>query len=245
MKSLGNIKQNTIDDLFLSSPGEDLVPKLMLQLSRVKGFTDLFGPYKINTAKEKSTDQQRWADYQRGDWSIRQLPAINVFESGAEQKTSDNAWLQGQLTIHVYWPPSFRRSDLARVPAAFKGVVENFFASKFTSDMLDELYYIERDCKVYGLNELGKELTWTTNVEGMVETDMVPVTMIDVRYRIDLRAWYRALEYMGRTQENPFEKTLENLTGLDGFDPNGILGVRPQDGEVEVRIEDSFDVQNP
>jgi len=241
--SLGNIKQKTIDDIFLSSPGEDLVPKLLLQLSRVPQFVKLFGAYKVDAEGNKNSDQMRWADYQRGDWSMRQLPAINVFESQAENKTSDNAWLTGTISIHVYWPPNFRRSDLSRVPAAFKGVLENFFASQSTYDMLDELYWIQRDMKVYGLNELGKELTWTTNVEGIVESEMVPVTMVDVRYRIDLRAWYRALEFMDRTKAQPFDETLKDLVGMDA----GIKGVTQDDGTttVDVTVGSKMDVTNP
>ena len=49
------IKQKTIDDLFLTGPAEELVPKLMLQLSQVKGFKDLFGPYKSDADGNKNT----------------------------------------------------------------------------------------------------------------------------------------------------------------------------------------------
>lgn len=237
-----HIKQQTIDDLFLTGPGEDLVPKLLLQMSRVPAFVKLFGPYKIDTDNNKNTDQQRWSDYQRMDWSLRQLPAISIFESQSEQKSSDNAWLTGNIMMNVYWPANFRRSDLARVPAAFKSVVENFFASKYATDMLDELYYIQRDMKVYGLNEFGKELTWTTNTEGIVEQQMVPVTMVDIRYRIDLRSWYRALEFMGRTKDNPFEITLLDLTQISA-DINGISDNETL--EVDLTVETNMDVINP
>jgi len=225
------VKKETLAP-FLSTPGDDLVAKTLMQLAAVPQFVKLFGPY------VKDKQDQRWADYQRMDWSIRMLPCIAVFESQSEQKTSDSAWLVGNVTMHVYWPPSQRRSDLARVPAIFKGILENFFGSQFVTDMLDELYYIERPSKVFGLNEYGKEMTWTTNVEGIVESEMVPVTMVDVRYRIDLRAWKRALEYFGRTKENPFEKTLDDLTHISGeYDSSG--------NPIEVKVLQDLTVTNP
>jgi hypothetical protein len=231
------IKQATIDGLFLSSPGEDIVPKTLLQLSSIPGFVALFGPYISDSSGNKTSNQQRWADYQRMDWSVRQLPAINVFEASSENKDSDQAFLRGTVQIQVFWPPNMRREDLARVPAAFKGVLENFFSSDYVGNMLDELYYIQRPMKVYGLNEYGKTLTWSPNVEGIVEDELVPVTILDVQYRIDLRSWYRALEFMRRTKGQPFEVTLEPLVEIlgeyDGLD---------QDEVSQIVVADDFTV---
>jgi hypothetical protein len=227
------IKQATIDDNFLTGPGEDLVAKLMAQLALV--FAPIFGPY-----KGPDSDQQRWADYQRFDWTIRQLPAINVFESGAESKDSDNAFLNGSIQIQTFWAPNMRRSDARRVEAAFKGAMENFFASQYASDMLDELYFIQRPSKVYGLNELGKQLTWTPNAETVVESQAVPVTMLEVRYRIDLRAWYRALEFMGRTKEDPFEAPLAALANIVG----SYIGTHDNE-TADVQVPVNITVSNP
>lgn len=243
MSSFGvKVKDTGIEDKLLSGPGQFLVGKLLLQMSRVKGFSDLFGPYKPrDDGNAKGTDQQRWADYARFDWSIRQLPAICVFESGAESKQSENAYLSGSIQVQVFWPPNMRRSDLSRVPVAFKSALENFFASKYISDMLDELYYIERDCKVPGLNELGKNLTWTPNVEGIVDSEAVPVTIFDISYRIDLRAWYRWLEFDDRTKEEPFERTLSDLAEIFG----SYTGVVIEDGEdAKIQIPIEIDVEN-
>lgn len=250
------IRQADIDKNFLTGPGEDLVAKLLLQLSRAEGvdangtiiypFTLLFGPYKKNSKLEKDSDQQRWADYQRQDWTIRMLPAINIFESQTENKTSDQAWLTGTVQIQVFWPPSFRRSDLSRVPAAFKGAIQNFFNSKYAADMLDELYFNDRDSKVYGLNQLGAQINWSPNVEGVLDSEAVPVTILDVSYRIDLRAWNRAMEYMGREKEDPFKDLLSELTSIAGLSPNGYLGVVDPNAEiVEVVVEQNITVSNP
>jgi len=236
------INKKTIDQLFLSTVGEDLVPKLMMQMSKIKGFTDLFGPYKSDDTGLKNSDQQRWADYNRMDWSMRQLPAINVFESQVESKQSDNAYLTGNISIQVYWPASFRRSDLTRIPVAFRGALLAFFTSIYATDMLDELYFIQRPAKVFGLNEIGKSASWSPNVEGVIDSEMVPVTILEVPYRIDLRAWYRALEYMGRTKEIPFAQTLDPLAMTDFL----FQGVDNTDATpVWVEIESRILLNNP
>lgn len=210
------ITQKSLDASFLTGPGEDLVPKLLLQLSSVPQMKELFGPYIADTTGNKTSDQQRWADYNRMDWSIRQLPAINVFEAATENRDSDQAFLRGTVQIQVYWPPNFRRGDLARVPAAFRGILNNFFSSHYTRLMFDEIYWHQRPMKVNGLNELGKMLTWSPNVEGLVEAEMVPVTILDVQYRIDLRSWYRALEFQTRTKKDPFvAEQIGPLTEID------------------------------
>lgn len=237
------IHQGTIDTALLSVPGEDLVAKTLLQLSSVPGFVTIFGPYAPQKAGQNTQPQsQRWADYNRQDWSIRQLPAINVYESETENKDSDQAFLNGTVNIQVYWPPNLRRSDIARVGMAFRGSILNFFASKYVRDMLDELYYIQRPMKVYALNEYGKKLDWSPNIEGYIESTMVPVTLVSVRYRIDLRAWYRALNFMNRTKDQPFLETLADLTTINGeYD-----GVKDASGNPpQVIVPDEITVTNP
>lgn len=239
------LKQSDIDAAFLTGPGEDIVSKLLLQMGSLKGFVTMFGPYKAPKGLP-GDEQQRWADYQRFDWSIPQLPAINIFEAQSEQKQSANAYLTGVVSIQVIWPPNFRRPDTRRVEAAFKGALENFFESRFVNDMLDELYWIQRPAKVYGLNKLGNELTWTPCADVILETQAAPVTLLDVNYRIDLRAWYRALTFQNRTKDDPFEQTLVDLAAI-GLD-NGtsvIQGTKNDGQEVDIEIPDQFTVSNP
>lgn len=234
-----NIKQSTITGDLLTGPGDDLVLKTIATMAAIPGFTAIFGPWTAPTGKP-SDDSQRWADYQRADWSLRQLPAINVFEAQNEDKTSDEAWLNGTVSFQVFWPAAFRRSDMRRVEVEFKAAIDNFFSSQYAAQMLDELYYIQRPNKVYGLNEYGKTKTWTPNTQGVVEDELVPVTIIDVRYRIDLRAWYRALEFMSRTKDDPFDVTLGPLTEIygqyDGVDDNG---------NTQVVVDDNIPVSSP
>lgn len=241
------IKQADIDKAFGIGPSEFLVAKTLDQLGSIKAFTDLFGPYTAPTGSP-SDDQQRWADYQRFDWTIRQLPAINVFESATpESKDSDQAFLRGNISFQIFWPANFKRSDSRRVEVAFKGALQNFFSSKYVRDMLDELYYIQRPMKVHGLNEYGKTMTWTPNTNAIVENEIVPVTIIDANYRIDLRSWYRALEFMDRTKDNPFEATLDNLGGIGGATTGVDSGYDGKNdaGDTEINVPVKIDVTNP
>jgi len=228
------MKQVNIDNSFLAGPGEDLVSKTLMQLAKIKGFTDLFGKY------TPGSDDQRWADYQRFDWSTRVLPAISIFEAQDENKESDNAFLNGTISIQTYWPPNFRRSDSRRVEVAYKGALQNFFASKYVENMLDELYFIQRPEKVDGLNEYGKTMSWSPNVEGLIGDELIPVTILNVQYRIDLRAWYRALEFQDRTKDNPFEKSLAPLEVI-----GGIYQGRDEPGTIHIEVPDEIKVTNP
>ena len=230
------IKQKDLDDNFLTGPGEDLALKTLYQLLKIPNFTKLFGSF------SDVVTQQRIADYPRFDWSLRQLPALNLFEAGDEAKDSDNAFLNGTITLQVFWPPNMRRPDFRRVEVAFKGVIENFFASDYVRTMMDELYFIERPEKVYGLNEYGKKMNWSPNTEGIIESEAVPVTNLTISYRIDLRAWYRALEYMNRTKAQPFLATLDDLVGLGNDLDSGYYGV--YNNEVEIFIPENIDVTN-
>lgn len=248
------IQESDITKAFLTGPGQYLVKQTLLQLSGVelangtKPFCTVFGPYAVKATKgAKGSDapidqQQRWADYPRMDWSIRQLPAISIFEEAPEDKSSDNAWLNGSISMQIVWPPSFRRSDLSRVPAAFKGAIQNFFASQYVADMLDEHASIERPMKVPGLNEFGKVMSWQPNVEGIVEGQMVPVTILSIKYRIDLRSWYRFLEFDARTKGDPFERTLSDLVEIFG-EYDGVLN--NDASQIKNVLTDQITVSSP
>lgn len=192
------INPEVIAKLFVEGPGQFLVRKLMKAMSDCPPFKTLFGPY-------KDCDQnQRWADYQRFDWSVRALPAINVFEAESEDKDSSHGYLTGTLSFQVFWPASMRRSDLTRVPSGFKGALQNFLESEYVTKLLDPLPWDEREDKVPGLNELGKAITWQPNAAGLVEEEEVPVTIVNIRYRILLSSWYAYLENQGRSKAEPF-----------------------------------------
>jgi len=216
------IRQEDVSKDFLTGPGEVLVPALIAAMAKVMPFSDLFGPF--TTVKDPNS---RWASYPRFDWSLRQLPVINVYEKEPEEKTSSNAWLNGSIGMQVFWPASFRRSDLSRIPRTFSAGLLNFLES----DAAFALF-----AAVPELNELGKMVTWTPNVEGLVESELVPVTLCDVKYRVDLRAWYRFLETDSRTKQNPFVRDLADLQVVGGeFD--GVTDPAGQDTQAIVTEE--------
>jgi hypothetical protein len=230
------IDRKDFDALFLEGPSQFLVPRMLAQLSKVSQLTGLFGPY-----KGIGSSEQRWADYQKFDWSIRQLPAIQLFESDTETKEAENGFMNGSVRLMVLWPASFRRSDLSRIPKAFHSAMINFFGSDLAFQLLDSKANTDRTVVVPGLNEIGKEISEAKNVEGVVESELVPVTMIDIRFRIDLRQFYRFLEDDYRTKDMPFEKTLSDLTKVVG-EYDGVPSTDAQ--EVEVKIDQDVTI-NP
>lgn len=185
--------------------------RLLETIASIPQFKTLFGPFKTF-----DDANQRWACYARFDWSLAQLPAINVYEADPEQKTSDNAWLDGSVRIMVFWPALMRRPDLQQIPVLFKGALQNFFGSRYTDALLDPYPTLNLATKVPALNRLGMEMTWSPQVEGNVAGETVPVTILDVKYRIDLRRWQDYLESQDRTQADPFTVSLENWTRLQG-----------------------------
>lgn len=218
---MSDVRQSDLTLSFLSGPGEALVPYFLAALSACEPFAKIFGP-----AKTKKGEWLSWADYPRDDWSIRQLPAVNVYEGGTETKQSPNGFLEGSLQVVVFWAPNLRRSDVSRMPAMFQAALLNFLESDACRALLDPHPAVNVDTKVPGLNRLGAEVNWSPNTEGIVEDELVPVTMVEVRYRVDLRRWYQFLESEGRTMSDPFRKdSLADFTGAggeyDGVDGNG------------------------
>lgn len=226
--------QLRISDLeqdFPHTPGQLLVKRLLEQMAKQPQFKKLFGKY-----VSQSAENQRWASYPRFDWSLRELPGICVYEKETEEKTSRNGWLIGKLGIQVFWPAAFRRAELSRIPNIFKGALQSFFESDLCDVLLDPHFGLNDTTKVPGLNEFGKEISWTPNVEGIVEGEAVPVMIVDIKYRIDLRAWHRFLEYHNITIEKPFEGTLDDLKVIGGeYD-----GVTDDPSNVQIKVYDEI-----
>ncbi len=185
------------------TPCKLLVKRLMEEMGKIEFFQKTFGPM-----REWDRADQRWACYERGDWSMRQMPAIMVFDYGGESQTSLNGWLTGTIRIVALWPAQLRRHDWAEVPKIFKGMVQHFFHSKYCGALLDRIPGENLETKVGGLNELGKEISWIPNMAGMVAEERVPATILDIKYRIDLRRFYDYLEDLGYSQEEPFKQTV-------------------------------------
>lgn len=223
---------------FDPSPGQTLVKRTLEAIAAIQCFQDLFG-------KLKGFDQaeQRYACYEKFDWSLRALPAVCLFESEPEIKQSDSAFVDGALRMMVFWPASFRRSDKQQIPVAFKGAMQNFFASQFAAALLDPCPGVNTATKVPGLNKLGSELTWQPQVEGNIGNEAVPVTVLDVKYRIDLRRWYQFLEEQGYTQADPFTKTAFSLDRIEG-EYDGVTAETPL-GDADIVFDEGFNIPEP
>lgn len=233
------IKVEKTRALFEPTPTEYLIKRLIEQMAQVPQFVTFFGPLIPDTTKEKGVNNpnMRWANYARPDWSFRNLPAISVYEGDPEEKTSANAWLNGTIKMQIPWP-ALKRSDPLENERLFKGAIQNFFESQFCDVLLDPYPTVNVATKVPGLNELGRMITWTPNVAGIIEGNEVPITLLSIKYRIDLRAWYRYLETIDRTKENPFQEILDTLTLVAGeYD-----GVTDNPDDIQAILPDNIPI---
>jgi len=234
------LRRKDVAEGLFPSPGMTLVKRILEAFAAIPQFQALFGK---PSAKGFDDAEQRYACYERFDWSLRQLPAMALYESEPEVKQSDNAFLDGSLRMMVFWPANFRRADLQQIPVAFKGAVLNFFASKYAFALLDPAPGVANATKVPGLNKLGGELTWSPQVEGNVGGEAVPVSIIDVKYRIDLRRWYQYLEEQGYTKDDPFNKTAFPWTRFEGEYDGVTAATAP--GEAEIVLAEGFNLPEP
>lgn len=227
--------EKLMQEEFLEGPGQYMVRRLIKQMAKEKGFIALFGEY-----KGPESDSQRWAEYQRFDWSVRQLPAISVYEDQSETKTADSGWVTGTLKVTVYWPPRLHRRFAARLPNTFFAALMLWMRGAEAFKLLDSRANVDRTLIVPGLNQLGFEMTDIKQVEGIVETEAVPVSLIDVRFRLDLRAWDRWMTQEDcRDVPTPFVRDLETMETLT----NVIQGVIDDDGDpVKAEVQQNVTI---
>ena len=177
-------KENT----FYDGPGEYLVRAIAKNIAKVEEFKLIFCD---------SID-----GYKRMDYSIRQLPALRIYnESG--HKEFDSWFINGEILIDVIFPANLRRQETQDVQDTLTAaILQQFRRPQFFNQMRES---------VPGLNELGKDLTYDKSLAFVWNNDMVPLTQITINFRIDLREWDAYLEETYRTKDDPFEQTLENL----------------------------------
>ena len=188
IEKLKRDEDNHAANTFFDGPGEFLVEALVKELREVREFKEIFGD---------SID-----GYKRMDYSIRELPAIRVYNDEG-LKEFESWFITGDLTLDLIYPPSIRRVELERIPDTLcAAVLQQFRRTQFFNKISDS---------VPGLNELGKRLKYNKALWFVWNDDMVPLTQITVNFRVDLRKWDDYLEDTYRTKESPFEKTLENL----------------------------------
>lgn len=205
------LKQEALEGLFIDSPGEYLVKRTCEQLMEIRQWRALFGEQIIA--------------YDREDFGIANLPALRIYSLGYA-KQSDSWFVDGNLICDVIFPPKLRREEL------------NQFADSVANALLQQFrrqeWFETMSTLVPGLNQLGtvfdvdKSLVFNW---GNVNCPMVEITL---NFRIDLRRWDDHLTETGRTKDEPFEVTLDNLALI----ATRIRGLNDAQGtEVEVDME--------
>jgi len=146
-------------------------------------------------------------DYKRMDFSMRELPALRVYND--QGRTDSDTWyLTGDLKLDIIFPASLRRRETQKFP----DLVTSALLAMFRSDA----FLRNVKASVPGLNELGKAYSWDKSL-GFIAADaaeLQPLTQITANFRILLEEWDRYLTSDDRTRDDPFRKTLGDLETL-------------------------------
>lgn len=196
-------------DPFIDSPADFLVKTIVAKIKAVPQFKLIFGdvidPYK------------------RMDYSIRELPALRVYNN-TYVKEYESWFINGDVMLDVILPASLRRNDLQQIQDVISGALLQQFRRP--------TYFAEMEVEVPGLNELGKRFSVDKSLGFEWGEEIVPLTQTVVNFRLDLRKWDDYLESDNRTKDAPFERTLGNLERLVGT----IQGLRDDQETVEVSV---------
>jgi hypothetical protein len=180
-------------DLFLTGPGEYLCARIADSLKAEDGpWRKLFGT---------SIDP-----YKRMDFSIRELPAMRVYIEHY-RKEYESWYINGEVLIDLIWPAALRRNELEQIPATVaSALMQQFRRPEWFSAL----------CQVVpGLNELGKivDVDKAMGFE-LAEDEVVPMTALTFNFRMNLAEWDEYLEADYRTKDDPFLRTLGDLSRI-------------------------------
>lgn len=180
-------------DLFKDGPVQFLVKQLVQAIAKEPHWAKLFG---------ESIEQ-----YDREDFSMRELPALRVYNF-TYTKEHESHYIVGDVFLDVILPPFIRRDQLEDV--------QSQIASALLQQFRRQPFFYALQQVVPGLNELGKvfSVDKTLGFQNSTMEDECPVTHITANFRIDLKDWDEYLESQGRTKEDPFDVTLENLATI-------------------------------
>lgn len=176
-------------DIFLSGPAEFLAKNIAEQTKLVPQFQAVFGP---------AIDS-----YLRMDYSMRDLPALRIYNT-SYGKDFDSWFVTGDLTFDIILPASTRRKLLSQY--------QDTLTSALCSQLRRPSFFAAMCNLIPGLNELGKEFHADKTMGFKFGDTLVPATQIVTNFRLDLREWDNFLMSDNRTKDDPFEKTLEDLT---------------------------------
>ncbi|NJM94449.1 MAG: hypothetical protein HC842_07140 [Cytophagales bacterium] len=199
---------NFAPDLFLDGPSEFLVKSCAQELLLVEEFVEIFGEF-IDP-------------YMREDYSERNLPALRIYNK-AYVKEYESWFIEGNITMDTIFPASIRRQETQQLQDTLSTALLQQFRRPTFFARMGEL--------VPGLNELGKRFDVDKTLGLAIGDAIVPLTQIQVNFRLDLRVWDKYLEDSLRTKEEPFEKTLGALRRIR----TTVQGLR-DDEAVEVTV---------
>jgi hypothetical protein len=180
---------------FYSGPAEFLAEKIAAAIAAVPQFAAIFGT---------NIDA-----YKRMDYSVRELPALRIYNN-QYIKEFESWFINGEILIDVIFPANLRRA----LQQKYQDIITSALCQQFRRDS----FFLTLCNDVPGLNELGKEysadkslgFTW-----GPATQEAVPLTQIRANFRLDLRQWDEFLISDDRTKNDPFEKTLGDLTTIN------------------------------
>lgn len=198
---------------FLTGPGEFLVQTMKEELLKIRQWKDFWAS--IDT-------------YMRMDYGMRALPALRMYTE-YYTKEWDSWWVNGTIIAEFIWPPNLRRDQLEQ----YTSTVAAAFLQQFRSlEFLENVFK-----KVPGLNELGKTFTVQKGLGFEWGENIVPLTRIELNFRLDLAVWDEFLESDNRTKDKPFQRTLGDLkrirTEIEAQEDDGSVNVTvPIDQEI-------------
>lgn len=178
--------------LFLDGPGEFLVQRVVDELLKLPVWQAVFGEF-IDP-------------YMRMDYPARAFPALRLYNDRATKET-ESWFIEGNLTADVIFPASIRRSQNQQLADSISSALLQQFRSTTFYNAVSE------GIGVPGvLNELGKRFSIDKSLAFQwSEENLVPLTQIEINFKIDLRKWDDYLELSDRTKDKPFERTLGDL----------------------------------
>lgn len=180
-------------NIFLDGPGDLLCKHICTEIAKVPQFLKIF------------SNADGIVPYERDDFNFTMLPAMRCY-SQRITKEHESHYINGEVQIDLILPPSIRRAEAQN----FQDMLSSALMQQFRRPgMFGALRKV-----VPGLNELGKTFSVDKSLAMVIQQNVCPVTQITLNFRLDLKEWDDYLEREGRTKEQPFEKTLEELTRI-------------------------------
>lgn len=174
--------------IYLTGPAEFLCHQVAKELSENQVWRKVFGEFIDG--------------YKRMDYPMRALPAMRIYNN-SYRKSFDSWYVEGDLTVDIILPANIRRTDLQQLP--------DTLSSAMVQQFRIPTWFQTLHSKVPGLNELGKIVNVDKSLAFEWGDTLVPLTQIELNFRIDMNAWDNYLETDNRTKASPFERTLGDL----------------------------------